>query len=282
MTRFAATAAYTNMVRSPQLLHRPGGQYAAFNVDADPSSTNFQVGNLLLARGLTAERLDDRQALRGAFDAANRLADRHGVADAMDAFQRQALALVNGANARTALDLGRECNRVRAAYGRTAFGQRLLLARRLVEAGVPFVTVRTFDWDDHQGLPARMRQRCPEYDTGLAALITDLRERGLQRDVLVVAMGEFGRTPLINKDAGRDHWPGVMSVLMAGGAWRGGQAIGASDARGAAVTHAPYRPQQVLAHVYRHLGIDPGLTFPDFTGRPRHLLEDREPIRELA
>jgi uncharacterized protein (DUF1501 family) len=156
-----------------------------------------------------------------------------------------------------------------------------LLARRLVEAGVPYVMVRTFDWDDHANLEQNMRQRMPSFDTGIAALVRDLRERGLQQRVLVVAMGEFGRTPRINPNAGRDHWPGVMSVLLAGGCYRMGQAIGASDSRGATVAHAPYPPQSVLAMLYRHLGIDPARTFPDFSGRPRHILELREPIQEL-
>jgi len=171
---------------------------------------------------------------------------------------------------------------VRDAYGRNALGQRLLLARRLVEAGVPFINVRTFDWDDHEQLEPRMRSRLPEYDQGLATLIRDLRDRGMNRDVLVVAMGEFGRTPRVNVNAGRDHWPAVMSVLFAGGAYRMGQVIGASDARGAAVLRAPFHPQQVLGMLYRHLGIDPAMAFPDFSGRPRHILEEREPIRELV
>ncbi len=126
-----------------------------------------------------------------------------------------------------------------------------------------------------------MRQRAPIYDQGLSALIEDLRQRGLNRDVLLVAMGEFGRTPRVNQNAGRDHWPAVASVLLAGGSYRMGQVIGASDSRGGAVTQAPYPPQSILAMVYRHLGIDPAITFPDFTGRPRHILEEREPIVEL-
>ena len=125
------------------------------------------------------------------------------------------------------------------------------------------------------------RSRCPEFDGGMAALIEDLRDRGLNRDVLVIAMGEFGRTPRVNSNGGRDHWPAVMSVLLAGGNYRMGQAIGASDAHGAAVVRAPYLPQNVLGMVYRHLGIDPSLTFLDHAGRPRHILEEREPIREL-
>jgi uncharacterized protein (DUF1501 family) len=155
------------------------------------------------------------------------------------------------------------------------------MARRLVEAGVPYVVVRTADWDDHQGLFTRMKARCPEFDRGITALITDLRERGLARDVLVVAMGEFGRTPRINAMAGRDHWPAVSSVMISGGRYQMGQVIGATDGKGAYVAAAPYQPQNVLAMVYHHLGIDPALTFPDYTGRPRYVLEERGLIREL-
>lgn len=121
----------------------------------------------------------------------------------------------------------------------------------------------------------------PAFDQGLAALVEDLHQRGLNRRVLVVAMGEFGRTPRVNARGGRDHWPGVASALIAGGWYRMGQAIGASDAKGAAVAESPYPPQSVLAMVYRHLGIDQAATFDDFSGRPRHILDERRPIAEL-
>lgn len=258
-----------------------GGKHAAFNVNGDPSEADFRVSNLALAKGLVSEQLSDRQSLRLQFDGARKLLDLDGQSTALDDFQKQALDLLTGERARTAFDLGREPARLRDSYGRNAFGQRLLLARRLVEAGVPFVMVRTFDWDDHDKLAERMKQRAPEYDNGLSTLIEDLRQRSLDREVLVVAMGEFGRTPRVNAKAGRDHWPGVMSVLFAGGRWPRGQVIGASDATGASAKHAPYRPQNVLAMMYRHLGIDPAQTFADFSGRPRHLLEERAPITEL-
>jgi uncharacterized protein (DUF1501 family) len=258
-----------------------GGRHDAFNVIGDPNAPDFRVNNLALARGLLPDRLDDRQALLRSFDNDRQVLDTDGQAKALDTFQKQALELVTGERARRAFDLAAEPDRVRDRYGRNAFGQRLVLARRLTEAGVPFVAVRTFDWDDHQKLPERMRRRAPEFDNGMAALIGDLHDRGMARDILVVAMGEFGRTPKVNPSGGRDHWPAVMSVLLAGGAYRMGQVVGASDARGAAVARAPYRPQNVLGMVYRHLGIDPALTFPDFSGRPRHILEERDPIREL-
>jgi hypothetical protein len=262
--------------------HHLGKQFTAFDVAADPNDAAYRVANLDLARGITPQRMDDRRAILSWVDDGQRVLDLNDTSSAIDSFQRQALELLTGEAARTALDISREPDKLRDAYGRTPFGQRLLLARRLAEAGVPFIAVRTFDWDDHDKLPERMKKRSPEYDIGLAALITDLAARGMDRDVLVVSMGEFGRTPKVNVNAGRDHWPGVASVLLAGGGYRMGQAIGASDARGGTVARAPYAPQNVLGMVYRHLGIDPGLTFPDFTGRPRHILEEREPIVELV
>jgi uncharacterized protein (DUF1501 family) len=258
-----------------------GGQYDAFIVNDDPDAAAFQVSNLALAKGLSPEKLRDRRQLLASFDSAARALEAGDSAETIDAFQRQALELLTSPKARTAFDLTMESNSLRDRYGRNAFGQRLLLARRLVEAGVPFTAVRMADWDDHQTLPAKMKQRAPIYDQGIAALVTDLRERGQTQNVLIVAMGEFGRTPRINQQAGRDHWPAVSSVLFAGGCYRMGQAVGASDSKGAAVVDSPYPPQSVLAMVYRHLGIDPAATFPDFTGRPRYILEEREPIVEL-
>jgi hypothetical protein len=261
--------------------HYLGAQHNGFAVSGDPNAADFQVRNLAVLPALSLERLEDRQTLLRQLDQTRAAADLDGAANAIDAFTRQAMEMMTGEKARTAFDLSRETPQLRDRYGRDAFGQRLLLARRLVESGVPFVLVRTFDWDDHQQLAERMRKRCGPFDASLAALIEDLNERGMSRNVLIVAMGEFGRTPRINAAGGRDHWPGVMSVLFSGGRYRMGQAIGASDSKGATVSESPYRPQQALGMLYRHLGIDPGMTFRDYTGRPRYILEEREPIREL-
>jgi uncharacterized protein (DUF1501 family) len=259
--------------------HWLGGEHAPFNVNDNPNTSAFAVSNLALRKGLTTEQLTDRHSLSRTFAAARR--DLDDSPDTLDAFRRQALDLLTGPRARDAFAIDREPIVLRDRYGRSALGQRLLLARRLVEVGVPFVMVRTFGWDDHDNLAQRMKDRAGEYDLGLTALIDDLLDRGLTRNVLVVAMGEFGRTPRVNAKGGRDHWPAVSSVLFAGGSYRMGQVIGASDAHGGRVVAAPYAPQSVLGMVYRHLGIDPALTFPDFTGRPRHLLDVREPIAEL-
>ena len=261
--------------------HWLGAEHQYFAVDNDPNVPEFRVDNLALLPGLTSERLQDRRSLLTSLGEGAAFEDLDGSAPALDEFHGRAFDLITGTAAQRAFDIGREPDPVRDRYGRNPLGQRLLLARRLVESGVPFVHVRTFDWDDHTGIEARMKARCPQYDRGMAALVEDLHERSLSERVLVVARGEFGRTPRVNVNAGRDHWPGVMSVLFAGGGCRMGQVVGASDETGARPVAAPYKPENVLAMVYRHLGIDPGLTFDDYSGRPRYILEEREPIREL-
>lgn len=261
--------------------HWLGGQHRYFAVNGDPNSPDFAVDNLTLSSQLTLERIQDRRALLAEFDQAKRVYDLAGDAEALDAISEQAFQLMTGKQAQQAFDIGRESPQVRDRYGRNALGQRMLLARRLVEAGVPFITVRTFGWDDHKDLVTRIRPRAAEYDTALAALLADLEQRGLRRKVLVVAMGEFGRTPRINTNGGRDHWPAVNMALLSGGAYRMGQVIGATDDNGGTVTASPYLPQSVITMAYRHLGVDPALTFIDYTGRPRYVLEDREPIAEL-
>jgi len=261
--------------------HWLGGQHAAFTVNEDPNLPAFTVKNLTLAGNLNVDRLNDRRTLLADLETARREFDAQEAAGSIDAFTRQAFNLVTGEEARQAFDLTREPAARRDAYGRTMFGQRVLLARRLVEAGVPFVTVRMGDWDDHTDLAKKIVPRAALYDAGLSALITDLHERGLNRKVLVIAMGEFGRTPRVNPQGGRDHWPAVNNVVLSGGAYRMGQVIGSTDRIGGTVTSAPYRPQNVLGMVYRHLGIDPAITFNDFSGRPRYALEERAPVTEL-
>ncbi len=257
-----------------------GNSYDPFRV-GDPHDKKFKIDNLTLVDGLTTNRLTDRRSLLKSFDNLRRVLDNHGVAEAMDQFMHQAFDMVTNDRARHAFDIGQEAPAVRDHYGRSTYGQSLLLARRLVEAGVTFVTVSEGSWDHHDNTKSNSLRKVPPYDKAVAALINDLQSRGLDRDVLVVAMGEFGRSPKINKLAGRDHWPQVMSVLLAGGGLKMGQAIGGSNAKGEEPTDAPYQPQSVLAMVYRHLGIDPAMAFHDYTGRPRHVLAHRTLIKEL-
>jgi hypothetical protein len=262
-----------------------GKGFNPFETGKSADSKGFKVPNLTLIKGLTDERLGDRKSLLAGFDKTRRIQDNHGVAKATDDFTRQAFEMVTGDAARKAFAVEEETDATRDLYGRNSIGQNVLLARRLVERGVTFVTVRCNtlgSWDDHNGVEKRMKAKGPAIDQAIAAITTELYETGLAEKVMVVAMGEFGRTPRINKNAGRDHWGRVMSVMMTGGNLKVGQVIGASDATGAVPAERPYRPENVLAMLYRHLGIDTIMTFQDLSGRPRYVLEDRDLIKELV
>ena len=258
-----------------------GNAYDPFIAGGDPNKANFKVSNLDLLPELKLQRVNDRKGLLDALDENRRLVDITRTAESIGKFNGQAFDLLTGDGARKAFNISEENTRTRERYGRNTTGQSMLLARRLVEAGVSYVTVTVGSWDDHSKIADRMKSKGPAYDQGLAALIGDLHERGLNRDVLVVAMGEFGRTPRINKTAGRDHWGRLMSVLMAGGNFRMGQIIGSSNAKGEVPVDNPYRPENVIATMYQHLGINSGETVNDLTGRPRYLLENRRVIKEL-
>ncbi len=282
-----------------------GQNYEPFAVQANPNSAAFQVPNLTLAAA-DAGRLESRMSLLRDFDHTRRELDVRGVMDAMDSYNQEAIRLLTGDEARKAFDLSRVDPRERDRYGRSQFGQSLFLARRLVEAGVGFVHVegRSFNdvgvtaagdnWDDHAvnaHIFDAMRQRLPWYDQGVAALIEDIYARGLDRRVLVIVTGEFGRTPRINSQIGtvskimqpgRDHWPGAMSILISGGGLRMGQVIGSTTAKGEYPKDRPLRPVDLLATVYQCLGIDVHREYVDHTGRPLAILPDGQPIAELV
>jgi hypothetical protein len=219
---------------------------------------------------------------------------------AFDAFSGQAFDMLTSGKARRAFDLSDEKPQTLDRYRRggdkfmyshssspvTWDWESFVRARRLVEAGVPFVSMQVGLWDHHcaDGLPTLFesyRSLLPLYDNCLSALITDLHERGLQEDVCVVVWGEFGRTPRINKFGGRDHWPAAGSVLFSGGGLKMGQYVGATNSSGEYPVTRAYTPQNILATLYHVLGIDPSATIPDHNGRPQYLLEDRDPVKEL-
>jgi hypothetical protein len=231
--------------------------------------------------GLSLERLDDRRDLLARLDRIERERDAANVMAGMDRFSAEAYAMVTGPSARAAFDLAREAAKTRDRYGRTRVGQACLLARRLVEAGVTFVTVVEGGWDHHGQVFAGCRRQLPALDAAIASLVEDLRERGLSERVLVVVWGEFGRTPRINGQAGRDHWPGCMSALVAGGGLRMGQVIGASSRSGEAPVDRALRPEDLLRTVYEVLAIDPRREFRNEAGRPLAILNQGEPIAEL-
>jgi hypothetical protein len=262
-----------------------GGGHNPFVTDSDPNKPDFRVRGLSLANGVSFDRLSNRRELLDTIDTYLRELDG-GMAD-MTSHQQSAVNLLTSSAVREAFDISAEPDAVRDAYGRHTFGQSALLARRLVERGVTFVTVNTEPWD-HHGTANRLptaegaRLLIPPVDKAIAALVRDLIDRGQYERTLVVAMGEFGRTPRMNDAAGRDHWGHTFSALMSGGRYRMGQVIGVSDDRGAYVVERPLDPEDVIATVYHHLGIDGReIAIPDRAGRPRYLVEKGEPIREL-
>jgi hypothetical protein len=234
--------------------------------------------NLARSRGITLDRLQDRKALLGAFDNLRRDMDARGEMAGADAFNAQAFDMLTTGKARDAFDVAKEDEKVRAKYGRST---QFLQARRLVEAGVSIVTLSIGSWDTHGQNFTSMKRQLPELDRAVTALVTDLSERGLDKDVTVLMWGEFGRTPRINKDAGRDHWPSTGIALMAGGGLKMGQVVGASDPRGERPVGKAITPPMILSTMYRALGIDPAATIMDNFGRPQYLLDEREPIHEL-
>jgi len=254
--------------------------------------------NLELSRSVSAERLRDRRQLLHTFDNLRRALDAgHGNLAGKDAFTAQALEMISSPRARDAFDISREPENVRARYGPAT---QLLQARRLVEAGVKVVSVSFIGvekgrkevcpfgggtWDTHGNLGKCLGHLLPQFDHAVHALATDLRERGLDRDVAVVFWGEMGREPLITpnpgRTPGRGHWPQAGFALMLGGGLKMGQVVGATDSKGARPLGRPYTPQNVLATLYHVLGIDPATTLPDHAGRPMYLLDDRRPIEEL-
>jgi hypothetical protein len=248
----------------------------------DPNNANYQVPNLQLISGVGLDRLEDRRSLLSGLDHARREVDRSGLMNGMDQFNQQAFDMVTGESARRAFDIGREDPRVRDRYGRHTWGQSALLARRLVEAGVTFVTITASGWDDHAQVANAMKAKLPPLDRALGSLVEDLTSRGLIDHVAVVVMGEFGRTPRINPGAGRDHWGECMSVLIGGGGLKGGQIIGSSNSKGEVPKDRPLRPSDVLHTLYGVLGIDPALQFVNNAGRPIPILNDGTAIPELV
>jgi uncharacterized protein (DUF1501 family) len=267
----------------------------------DPSVAGYAVPNLGLRGGITVEQFAQRQRLQSQFDQLRRDADVEGRLEGTDRLRSAAYQLLSNPRIADAFDIGREDPRLRDRYGRHLWGQSCLLARRLAEAGAGVITIdalapeRTrpiyFSWDDHANaqpgwdLDEGMRWRAPYMDQALATLIDDIHQRGLDRDILVLALGEFGRTPRLSTNAGnlgRDHWPQSMSALAAGGGMRMGQVVGATNSRGEFPSERPLTPQDLLATVYHHLGIDSRHEFRDYSGRPISILGSGQPIRELV
>ncbi|MBL8819078.1 MAG: DUF1501 domain-containing protein [Planctomyces sp.] len=284
-----------------------GPSYVPFSVPGDPNASDFRVQNLSVDRSV-GDRLNARAELLNGFDQLKRSIDSSGLMTAMDTFNQQALSMLTSDKARVAFDLTLESDAVRDRYGRHAWGQRALMARRLVEAGSSFVTMvmenpyvsgipwlkqGTYNWDSHAvncHLFDDAKVRLPIYDQAVTALVEDIYARGLDRRVMLVVTGEFGRTPRLNSTTGsqtgvlqpgRDHWPQAMSMLVCGGGMRTGQVIGATNSKGEEPSERPLTPNDLWATVYRHLGIDYHQSFLDHSGRPMPILPYGRPIAEL-
>lgn len=260
-----------------------GAKHAPFVVPDNPNSASFQVRDVTIPSGLTDQRFSTRQQIRSEIDKLRRIKDA-AAGDpviAADEFFAQGMELVSSPQSQAAFDIHSEPDKVRDAYGRNTFGQQALLARRLVSAGVPFISLVHGGWDHHVDLFNAYDTKMPPFEATLAALVTDLKERGMLERTLVIALGEFGRTPKINDQGGRDHWANAMSVLFAGGGTSGGQVIGATDRHGYAAVERVLSPENFVSTVYRKLGIDAGQMLHSPEGRPVHLVSDATPISEL-
>jgi hypothetical protein len=261
-------------------------KYRAVNAGGDPALGNFRRPDFHLRDELGAARIDMRQDLLSQIDRLQRTADHGNAFESMDLAQQQAFDLVTGARAREAFDVSRESDAVRDRYGRHAYGHGALLARRLVEAGVTFVTINLYEadvdwWDDHTTIEKNLRARLPKFDQAVATVIEDLTERGLIDRVLVAAFGEFGRSPNVDAGAGRGHWPRAMSAMLAGGGVQGGRVIGSTTSNGGEPASRPLAPGDLLQSIYHVLGIDRDTMLIDRQNRPIRLVESGEPIDEL-
>ena len=260
-----------------------GASYNPFAPENDPNSDSFNVRNLQLPGRVSVDRLSRRRGLLSELDVIRRDIDTRGDLVGLDKFYGDALDMITNNIALKAFDIHREDPRLRDQYGRNDLGQSCLLARRLVEAGVTYVTIQAGGgWDTHGDNFAQLKNNLlPKYDRAVAALVDDLHARGLNQDVLVMSMGEFGRTPRINGGKGRDHWPGAMSVLYAGGGLKMGQMVGTTDARAEYPATKAASPGCLLSTMYHTLGIDYHQEFYDQGRRPLAILNEGQPIADL-
>jgi uncharacterized protein (DUF1501 family) len=279
-----------------------GLHHGAFEI-GDPNAKGFRAPHAGIATGKDGKRLGDRKTLIDQLDRIRKTEDLRGNLAGVDQFRELAFEMLTSPESAKAFNLAEEPDTLRDRYGRNLWGQACLMARRLAQAGtsvinIYFNTPRTgqefTNWDDHPGNAMReghfakyMKIRLPYMDQALATLIEDIHAKDLGREILVVVVGEFGRTPVMrygtpNRSYGRDHWPQAYSALVSGGNLRMGQVVGATNSKSEYPTQSPYTPQDLLATIYHHLGIDHSQTFDDFGGRPVHILSDAQPIAELV
>ncbi|HYF33913.1 MAG TPA: DUF1501 domain-containing protein [Prosthecobacter sp.] len=261
-----------------------GAQHAPFVIGGDPSKKGFRVRDVAIPADISEGRAMSRNLLRASLDQMQRITDQAAEDPTVgfDQFYQQGMELVTSPTAQAAFDVSKEPEHVRKMYGENDFGQRLLLARRLAEVGVSFTVAYWGGWDHHRGIFKTFKDGyAQKLDQGLSGLINDLDQRGMLDSTLVLCLGEFGRTPKVNKDSGRDHWPGAMSVVMAGAGIPGGQIVGATDPKGYYAAENIYSPEDFAVSLYTKLGIDPHQILHSTSGRPVQLVNGGKPIKEL-
>lgn len=261
-----------------------GAEHSPFVISSDPNSSSFRVRDVVLPKEISEGRASTRRQLRQSLDRMKRYADKvmEDPTIDFDNFYAQGIDLIGSPKAQEAFDISSEDAELRDRYGRTSMGQRMLLARRLVEVGVSFVTVYYGGWDHHEKIFPKLKDNhLPQIDDGVSALIADLEDRGMLETTLVLLLGEFGRTPKINNRAGRDHWPNAMSVLMAGAGVPGGTIVGATDSKGYYASENVYSPEDFAATLYTKMGIDPHRMYSNHVGRPTQLVNGGRLIKEL-
>lgn len=280
----AGFPAYVALPQAPRSSNAAylGVAYNPFQTFGDPSDRKFQVRNLAPSGGMDADRLSRRRKMLARVDRLSRDVDASGIIKGMDDFNRQAFELMTSSSVQAAFDINREPRPLRDMYGENNWGQSCLLARRLVGAGVRFVTVNLTSWDTHVNNFKSLKDNgLPKFDAAYSSLISDLDQRGILDSTMVIAWGEFGRTPRINGNAGRDHWPGAATVVMAGGGLKRGVVLGATDKRAEYPVERPVSPEDTLATMYKLLGIDTQKSYVNEAARPVQILAYGTSIPEL-
>ena len=252
-----------------------------FGLGSNPENSDFKVRDLNLYDGVSVSRFEKRKTLRQIVESQFSAIEKADNMSAMDKFYQQAYSLISSEKAREAFDISKEDSKIRDRYGRNAAGQRFLLARRLIESGVRFVTVTYGSWDHHDGIRNRIESQLPSFDVAFSALIEDLDQRGLLDETLVVVTSEFGRTPKINRTAGRDHWPKLFGTVMAGGGIKQGTYYGSPDATGSEVEEDPVSPQDFGATIYHLLGINPEKRLITADNRPIEIVKDGNILKDI-
>ncbi len=255
--------------------------YGPFSLGADPANGNFAVRDLTLPEGIDDKRFEKRKTMLEAVDDHFRKLEKSDALDAMDSFYQRAYSMISSKEAREAFNIKAEPEAIKEEYGKTTAGMRMLMCRRLVEAGVRFVSMTYGSWDHHTNVAAGVRGQTPQFDKALAALILDLERRGMLNSTMVMVTTEFGRSPKINKDAGRDHWPRVFSIALAGGGIKKGQIYGSTDATASEPNDNPLSVMDLATTMYNQVGItaDKELIAPG--GRPIEIVKDGKVVQEL-